>query len=478
MNIRDTIVASRRLRLEKIGHNQGLDIPLRRQLPLVPFKNPPLLICEIKRRSPSRGAIAPELDPEEVAKAYSRAGVGSFSVLTEEDYFAGSLKDLMEVKAALPHASVLRKDFLLDETDIEVSYRAGADAVLLIASILDEETLIRLYRTATGLGMDALVEVHSEEDVRKMRSVHPSWVGINARNLETFQIDLLHPLQVRRWIDWDAKVVFESGVRTPYDAGFVKAQGFEGLLVGEAAVRNPEQVSALVEAFEGREQNARESFWIQVAGKLCEKKPLVKVCGITNPEDAYQALASGADILGFIFAPSPRKADPAILKKLRNVEALKVGVVLSSGEEMQKAVEWVEEGYLDALQVHGPENKDLVQRYTVPLYPVMNPKSPEEAESLFSSFAGPRFLVDGFREALQGGTGCRVPDEVLQVLKERGNPLWLAGGLRPESIRTVLETWNPELVDVASGLESAPGKKDPERIKRFFEEVESVRQSC
>jgi indole-3-glycerol phosphate synthase/phosphoribosylanthranilate isomerase len=127
---------------------------------------------------PSRGAIAPELDPVEVAKAYSRAGVGSFSVLTEEDYFAGSLKDLMEVKAALPHASVLRKDFLLDETDIEVSYRAGADAVLLIASILDEETLIQLYRRATGLGLDALVEVHSDADVRKIRSVQPSWVGL------------------------------------------------------------------------------------------------------------------------------------------------------------------------------------------------------------------------------------------------------------------------------------------------------------
>ncbi|HOV39464.1 MAG TPA: bifunctional indole-3-glycerol phosphate synthase/phosphoribosylanthranilate isomerase, partial [Spirochaetales bacterium] len=114
MNIRDTIVASRRLRLQKIGHTQGLDIPIRRQLPLVPFKNPPLLICEIKRRSPSRGAIDPELDPVEVAKTYSRSGVGSFSVLTEEDYFSGSLKDLMKVKAALPHASVLRKDFLLD----------------------------------------------------------------------------------------------------------------------------------------------------------------------------------------------------------------------------------------------------------------------------------------------------------------------------------------------------------------------------
>jgi len=418
------------------------------------------------------------LDPVEVAKTYSRSGVGSFSVLTEEDYFSGSLKDLMKVKAALPHASVLRKDFLLDETDIDVSYRAGADAVLLIASILDAETLIRLYRKATGLGMDALVEVHSDADVRKIRSVHPSWVGINSRNLETFQIDLLHPLQVRRWIDWDAKVVFESGVRTPYDAGFVAAQGFEGLLVGEAAVRNPEQVSPLVEAFGGAVHDSPESFWMRIAKKLSEKKPLVKVCGITNPEDAYQALASGADILGFIFAPSPRKADPALLRELRNVEALKVGVVLSSGEEMQNAVEWVEEGYLDALQIHGQKNKDLVQRYTVPLYPVMNPKSPEEAESLSSSFPGPRVLVDGSREAVHGGTGCRVPDEVLQVLSKGGNPLWLAGGLRPESIRTVLETWNPELVDVASGLESAPGKKDPERIKRFFEEVESVRQSC
>ncbi len=145
---------------------------------------------------------------------------------------------------------------------------------------------------------------------------------------------------------------------------------------------------------------------------------------------------------------------------------------------MQKAVEWVEEGYLDALQVHGPENKDLVQRYTVPLYPVMNPKSPEEAESLSSSFFSARGSCrDGFRRLCREVPAAGYLTRFYRCLKS-GKPAMLAGGLRPESHPHGIGNMEPGLVDVASGLESAPGKKDPERIKRFFEEVESVRQSC
>ncbi len=192
-NIRDTIVAARRRRLQARGHSQGLSLPEKRTVPLVPFSSTPLLICEIKRRSPSRGEIDPGLDPVRRAKAYSQGGVRTFSVLTEEEFFGGGLSDLVAVKSAFPEATVLRKDFLVDPEDIEVSFRMGADAILLIASVLEKQRLEELYTLATRMGLSVLLEVHSKEDVEKVRSLRPAWVGINARNLETFRTDFCIP---------------------------------------------------------------------------------------------------------------------------------------------------------------------------------------------------------------------------------------------------------------------------------------------
>ncbi len=544
-NIRDAIVANRRIRLRTRGYSQGLPLPETRTVPLVPFSFPPLLICEIKRRSPSRGDIDSGLDPVQRANAYFQGGVRTFSVLTEEDHFGGSLSDLVAVKSAFPKATVLRKDFLLDPEDIDVSYRLGADAVLLIASVLDRERLEELYRQATHLGLSVLVEVHTEEDVKKVRPMRPEWVGINSRNLETFRTDLLHPLLARGWIDWDAKVVFESGVRTPEDGRFVGSAGFEGLLVGEAVVRDPSTVPKLrityEEAFREtsrgsfpREEdpstgkptlriNEKAHFWIRIADalrrnypsssvehlrqgsqesegssnplaqmdgrtsskELVKRRPLVKICGITNPTDAYLAVEEGADLLGFIFASSPRKATSSLVRELQGLEVLKVGVVVAKEEGdgvnrslLLEASHLVQEGYLDALQVHGMEISgdvlNLLRGMSIPYYPVWNPKTSTEVQNALEKFLGPRFLVDASKEGMYGGTGIRVSDDVLQALKERGVPLWLAGGLRGETIREVVEKWNPELVDASSGVELYPGKKDPEKLRTFFKEIRNA----
>ncbi|MEJ2665420.1 MAG: bifunctional indole-3-glycerol phosphate synthase/phosphoribosylanthranilate isomerase, partial [Spirochaetia bacterium] len=131
MNIRDEIVGKRRKDLEKEGFTMGSPVPDERRAPLVPFNRDPFLICEIKRSSPSRGDIAAGRDPVAQAAAYVENGVKTVSILTEQNYFSGSLDDLMRVKTGYPDLAVLRKDFLLEKEDILVSYRAGADAVLL-----------------------------------------------------------------------------------------------------------------------------------------------------------------------------------------------------------------------------------------------------------------------------------------------------------------------------------------------------------
>ena len=174
MTIVEQIVSRRRERVAREGHWLSARAREARGVPTVSFGAEPFLVCEVKRRSPSRGDIAPDVDVVEQARAYARAGVRSVSVLTEEDSFSGSLDDLGRIKNALPEVAVLRKDFLLDEEDIEVSWRAGADAVLLIASILDAKTLAALHAAAERRGLTALVEVHDAGDVAKCRDILPS----------------------------------------------------------------------------------------------------------------------------------------------------------------------------------------------------------------------------------------------------------------------------------------------------------------
>ena len=187
-DIRREIADKRAARVVRLGAEEGFSVPAERTVPLVPFNRESMLICEVKRSSPSRGSIAELPQAEEQARMYQSRGAGHVSVLTEPDYFSGSLQDLMDVKTACPDLAVLRKDFLLTVEDIDVSYRAGADACLLIASLLESDRLQAMYKRCRELGMDALVELHSAEDIAKARAFRPELTGINCRNLKDFKI--------------------------------------------------------------------------------------------------------------------------------------------------------------------------------------------------------------------------------------------------------------------------------------------------
>ncbi len=239
MSVLLEIAEHRRIRIAREGHAQGVDLPAARPGPVFPFGRPPFLVCEIKRKSPSKGAIAPDLDAVQQAGRYVQAGVRSLSILTEQDSFAGSLQDIVDVRHAFPDVAILRKDFLLDEEDIRVSWRAGADAVLLIAALLDRARLEALHRCAESLGLQPLVEVHDAEDVEKCRALAPGLTGINARDLATFTVDLLHPLAMRRRIPWKTRLLFESGIRSGEDVRVALTEGFAGVLVGRDSGPDP-----------------------------------------------------------------------------------------------------------------------------------------------------------------------------------------------------------------------------------------------
>jgi indole-3-glycerol phosphate synthase len=201
------------------------------------------VIAEFKRRSPSKGVIRADADLTQIVESYEAGGAVGISVLTEEDYFDGSLDDLKTVKTtvALP---VLRKDFVFDEYQVYESAAAGADAILLIVAALDDETLSQLRRVAEDeLGMDALVEVHNSEEMKRAVASGATLIGVNNRDLRTFEVSLQTSLSLAREAPPDALLISESGLRGPDDLWRLREAGYHGFLIGETLMRadNPEQ---------------------------------------------------------------------------------------------------------------------------------------------------------------------------------------------------------------------------------------------
>jgi indole-3-glycerol phosphate synthase len=197
------------------------------------------LIAEVKRASPSKGVLCPDLDPASLASIYEAGGAAAISVLTDKRFFQGSLDDLRAVRqhAGLP---VLRKDFVIDPYQVVEARAAGADAVLLIVAVLSDGDLASLYRLARELGMAALVEVHDEAELARALAIGPRIVGINNRDLRTFHVNLETTARLRARVPKDVVLVAESGVHTPADVARLSAIGADAMLIGEALVRAPD----------------------------------------------------------------------------------------------------------------------------------------------------------------------------------------------------------------------------------------------
>lgn len=195
------------------------------------------IIAEIKRASPSLGDIRPGLSPAALASEYEAGGARAISILTEEDHFKGSLQDLREVRAST-ELPLLRKDFIVDEWQIYEAAAARADALLLIVAALDDATLTRLLRlTEEELGMDALVEVHTGEELRRAAECGAELVGVNNRNLHTFEVSLETSVELIADAPPGALLVTESGLRTQADLSRLKSLGYRGFLIGETFMR-------------------------------------------------------------------------------------------------------------------------------------------------------------------------------------------------------------------------------------------------
>jgi indole-3-glycerol phosphate synthase len=203
------------------------------------------IIAEFKRASPSKGMIHADADPSEIARSYEMGGAAAISVLTEEDRFQGSLDDLRAVRAAVK-IPVLRKDFIFDEYQLYESAAAGADALLLIVAALDDEKLARLRRiTEDELNMDALVEVHTKDEMRRAVNAGAALIGVNNRDLHSFNVSLEVSVELAQDAPQGSLLIAESGLSSRADLRRLRSIGYQGFLIGETLMRALEPEKAL-----------------------------------------------------------------------------------------------------------------------------------------------------------------------------------------------------------------------------------------
>ncbi len=222
------------------GFSEALQVRLRR--------DPPAVIAEIKKASPSKGLLAPAFDPAAFARSYERNGATCLSVLTDQEFFQGCDEDLRQARAAcaLP---VLRKDFTLDSYQVYEARAMGADCILLIVAALGDTQMRELAALARDLGLDVLVEVHNEDELERALQVDTPLIGINNRDLRTFEVSLKTTLELLDKIPKDRVTVTESGIQLPADVALMREHGVNAFLVGEAFMRAPDPGAKLAELF-------------------------------------------------------------------------------------------------------------------------------------------------------------------------------------------------------------------------------------
>lgn len=229
-----------------VERSQPIDI-----FPLI--KESFFVITEVKKASPSKGVIRKNFNPVEIAMAYEKAGASAISVITEKNFFKGSPENLELIRKAGVKLPLLRKDFIIHPFQVYQSYNLGADFILLIAACLDDSILANLYALSLSLGMQVLIEIHNEQELKRILPLKPKLIGINNRDLNTFSIDISTSFSLKERIPSDIFVISESGIQSNEDVLTLKEKKFSGILVGESLLRKDDLQKALRELLNGKD---------------------------------------------------------------------------------------------------------------------------------------------------------------------------------------------------------------------------------
>ena len=367
-------------------------------------------IAEIKRRSPSLGEIRPDADPARIAADYERAGAAAISVLVDER-FGGDWADLRAARASV-QAPLLAKGFFSTGEHLRTAKEAGADAVLLLLRDLDDAQTAALLALAAELGLDSLVEAHDAAELDRAIALGAPVIGVNARDLATFEIDRKTQLDLVAKIPPDRISIAESGIRTRAQGAAAELAGADAILVGSALMQASDPAAKLSELL---------------------SRPLVKVCGLTRAEDVAVAAEAGADLAGFVLAPESPRATSEVLDVPETM--LPVAVWVGEAGRADADLDQVHERVEGA--VRGRDG--VLLRAGEPVARVLDLPWGEEDSGHWERAAA----VDG-----------RV---------------MLAGGLAADNVRAAIEAVRPWAVDASSRLELEPGIKDPEKVRAYVE---------
>jgi indole-3-glycerol phosphate synthase/phosphoribosylanthranilate isomerase len=466
--ILDKIVARSRLDLEQrkeavplaeVRERAAAQPAPRDALAALRARNAVHVIAEVKRASPSKGLLAPNFDPVGLARTYAASGAALISVLTEPHFFQGAPAYLTAIKQAV-EVPVLCKDFLYDEYQVYEARSWGADLVLLICAILDDTQLRHLLSVARSLHMHALVEAHSAAEVERAVAAGAQIIGINSRDLRTFE---MHPALIRDLrplIPAECVLVAESGIHSAADARRLARYDVQAMLVGESLVTSNDIPGQLRQLLRGANQEVQ-----------------VKICGLSEERHLSVALEAGADLCGLVFyEPSHRYVTPQRARELAQTAGDKRSQVEMVGLFVNKEAEFIndvaEQVGLDVVQLHGNESPEFCQRIRRPVIKAVHMRDASDLDRLQDYRAVSwRVLLDT-PTAGWGGSG-ETHDWQLARAAAQTQRAFLAGGLHPANVAEAIAQVRPWGVDVSSGVESAR-VKDEGKIRDFIAAVRGL----
>jgi indole-3-glycerol phosphate synthase/phosphoribosylanthranilate isomerase len=404
-------------------------------------------IMEVKRSSPSQGDLRPSADPAAMARAY-RGAADAISVLTDAPYFGGSFEDLRAVREVFD-GPILAKDFVIDARQVPEARLHGADAVLVMLSVLDDEEAAKIVAEARRLGMDALVEAHSEGEVLRAVALGAEIIGINNRDLTTLEVDLATVETLAPLVPADRVLVAESGIEDRSDVERLSPYA-DAFLVGSSLMRSNDPAQAARALAFGR----------------------VKVCGLTEARDVALAAEAGASYAGLIMVPNTPRAVSSVEADALADASAGSGIALVGvfrNEKVEQVAQLAHRLGFKAVQLHGQEDAGYIKALRA-----MLPQGCEiwAASAVGTAVPEPRMgadrtLFDTLAGDRSGGTGKTFDWSRLEGRAELGEGI-LAGGLRPDNARLAGKL-GAYALDVGSGIEAAPGRKDAGKLQAFFE---------
>ena len=480
------------------------DFPFERALQELDFN----FICEVKKASPSKGIIAEDFPYLDIAKDYEMAGAAAISVLTEPDFFLGSPQYLQEI-AATVHIPILRKDFIIDEYQIYEAKLWGASAILLIAAILDDETMARFHKLADSLGLSCLVEAHDETEVLRAVNIGARIIGVNNRNLKDFTVDVNNSIRLRNLVDDSVVFVSESGLDTAADIQRLRDNKIHAALMGESFMRSTDKVAKLAELYgpirpkrfihTSTEQDrfgTKEIFNLEppsapIVAEATQPsyEMKVKFCGISQ-EDTVPVLGeTRPDHVGFVFAPSKRQVTieqaHCIARTLQgSLQTTSCDTCISCvgvfvNETIPNVIEVAKTVPLSVVQLHGDEDiayidslRNHLQEEQLGSIQIWKAIQVQGKEDIMQWEQAPidGLVVDAYSRDERGGTGKTIDWSLLDDVQV---PYYLAGGIGLHNVARAIRRLRPYGLDMSSSLETN-GQKDANIIRTMTQLIKTV----